>query len=300
VEATESDRMVETMERVVDLERVLAFSGGRFSGNGWPTQNIHTSEGVAHATGISELVISGHQVESYIVGLLTKVVGMAWWGGGSLDIKLIRPVFTKEVLDLRMTYHHDGSGKLVGDIEVGSPQRGVASTAHAEVSRNAQEVLSTMSVPEAVDDPPSERIDVTQQRVGDRYKPYYFTVDKPLNDQYLFALEDYDPMYTGGVGNGRPAMVHPGVLLSSSNISRSPSYFSPPGTHAMFSRDLITFLSPANIGEELRMDCTVTDVFEKRGRSWFVTEALIRGSDGRVSIRRLTAAALQTQSTPMG
>jgi acyl dehydratase len=80
------------------LGRVLAFSGGPLSKSGWPDKNLHTDLAAAQRAGLSTIVASGTQWEGHIVGLLIDTVGMSWFQGGTIDIKIPRSVRVDEVL----------------------------------------------------------------------------------------------------------------------------------------------------------------------------------------------------------
>ena len=84
--------------RKLTLARALALSGGPVETPGWPDKNLHTDLEVAKSTGLSEIVVSGTQWEGYLVGLLVDLFGIAWFGGGALDIKIPRSVKIDETL----------------------------------------------------------------------------------------------------------------------------------------------------------------------------------------------------------
>lgn len=289
------------LTKSVDLERVLAFSGGALSPSGWPKQNIHTSLEVAKKTGISEPVISGHQVEAYVVSAMVKEFGSDWWAHGSLRIKFVRPVAIGETLTIKRKVD-DSEDKSEDDtvqVEVIGDERGVACIAQASLRSRSESESLCAALRDQRMPAIKERIDQSQLSVGDRYSPYEFTVSKVLNDQYLFAMEDYDPRYFGLSGPVDACTVHPSALLNTANITKSASHYALPGSHSMFAQDQLAFFSPARVNEPLRVDCFVTEVYEKRGRSWHSVEAVIRGPRDQPVLRRVTTGALQTSRTPI-
>ena len=88
----EIGNVVSGRRRTLTLARALALSGGAFDNPGWPDRNLHTDAKVAAATGLAEIVVSGTQWEGYLVGLLVELIGVGWFAGGELDIKIPRSV----------------------------------------------------------------------------------------------------------------------------------------------------------------------------------------------------------------
>jgi hypothetical protein len=117
--------------------------------------------------------------------------------------------------------------------------------------------------------------------VGFRAEPLEFTVSAELNQQYAYAQEDYDPLY---VGDG--AIVHPALLLNMSNTTRSPSHALDQRSGNLHSRDETWFLRPARVGSPLRVDWTVVEWYERKGRPYRVTEAVVTEADGGKVLRR--------------
>jgi hypothetical protein len=78
--------------RKLTMARALALSGGPFDKPGWPERNLHTDTEVAQATGLPDVVVSGTQWEGHLVGLLVDTLGMDWFNGGRLEIKIPRSV----------------------------------------------------------------------------------------------------------------------------------------------------------------------------------------------------------------
>lgn len=106
--------------RLMSLGRVLALSGGAFAKPGWPDKNLHTDLAAAQAAGLSTIVVSGTQWEGHIVGLLIETVGLAWFEGGTVDIKLPRSVRVDETLipSLRLEAIIDQDGRRVAQFSV--------------------------------------------------------------------------------------------------------------------------------------------------------------------------------------
>ena len=124
-----------------------------------------------------------------------------------------------------------------------------------------------------------------QLQVGEEFEPFEFVVTPELNQQYLYAEEDFHPRYIEG-DESAPALVHPGLLLNMSNNTRSPSFFLPGGWAEIHAAEETRYLSPARLGEKLRVTWEVVEAYEKRGRPWHVLDVRIVDADGREILRR--------------
>ena len=110
-------------------------------------------------------------------------------------------------------------------------------------------------------------------RPGDTYAPLQFQITAELNQQFLFALEDYALDYLGL--EGRPALVHPVLLLHMSARTRSPSFHLAPGTGSVFARDVVSFHRPAYVGELLQVEWSIRDVYARNGRLYQALETIV-------------------------
>ena len=122
-------------------------------------------------------------------------------------------------------------------------------------------------------------------QVGEGFEPLEFTVTPELNQQYLYAEEDYNTRYIEETESG-PPQVHPGLLLNMSNNTRSPSFTLPPGWAEIHAAEDTEYLNPARVGTKLRVTWKVMEAYEKRGRPWHVLDILIVDEDGVEILRR--------------
>ncbi len=123
-------------------------------------------------------------------------------------------------------------------------------------------------------------------RTGDEYEPLVIVVDSQLNQQILFAQEEFGPQYIKG-WHGQPPLVNPAVLLQLSANTKSPSFRLAQGTGSILSEANTIFLNPAYVGRRLRVSWRVTSEYEKRGRNYYVMEAAMHDDeDGRPILRR--------------
>ena len=114
-----------------------------------------------------------------------------------------------------------------------------------------------------------------------KFEPFTFQVDQELNERYCEALEDFHPRYK--------TLVHPGILINYSNVTRSPSFSLPKGMAAVHAKEEVRFYNLARIGKSFTVYWKVVETYEKKGRFYQVKVASIVDEDGIVIlVRRIT------------
>lgn len=116
---------------------------------------------------------------------------------------------------------------------------------------------------------------------GDEYEPLEFTASAEMNQQTLFAQEEFDQRFIGS-----KALVHPALLLQMAANTKSPGFRLAPGTGSILSEAETEFLGPVVIGTKLRVTWRVTQEYEKRGRRYYVMVAEITDEHGALALRR--------------
>ena len=130
---------------------------------------------------------------------------------------------------------------------------------------------------------------MTQQKsvhlleVGEELEPLKFIPTAELNQQYLYGVEDYNPLYI----EGDHAYVHPSLLLNMSNFTRSPSYYLDPQFGAIHAAEETIFVHPATIGKTITVSWKVTDAYPKRGRPYQEIAVSVVDEDGQEILRRI-------------
>ena len=124
-----------------------------------------------------------------------------------------------------------------------------------------------------------------QVGVGEEFEPYEFYVSPEFNQQYLEAVEDYHPRYIRETEAGL-AIVHPGLLINHSNVTRSPSFHLLSGMAAIHTHEEIAYLNPGRVGKSFRVNWKVVDTYTKRDRLYQVKEVSIVDEDGTKILRR--------------
>lgn len=127
-----------------------------------------------------------------------------------------------------------------------------------------------------------------QVGAGEGFEPYEFYVSPEFNQQYLEAVEDYHPRYVQETNEG-PPIVHPALLINHSNVTRSPSFYLPPGMAAVHAKEEIEYFNPGMVGKTFWVRWKVIEMYEKRGRPYQVKEALVVDEEGvEILQRRIT------------
>lgn len=80
-------------------ERVLTFSGGLFTSQGWPNKNIHTDSAFAQKVGLPTVGISATQYLGHMAELMVDLFGEEWLSHGMLkNVKFIKLVVDGDTL----------------------------------------------------------------------------------------------------------------------------------------------------------------------------------------------------------
>jgi len=134
-------------------------------------------------------------------------------------------------------------------------------------------------------------------QAGDAYEGCTFTITPELNQQFLFAVEDYNSVYLEGSG-GQAPLLHPVALLQMTPRTRSPSFAQAPGMGSALARDRVAWVGPARVGERLRVDWQVTRTYEQRGRIYQDYVATVHDEAGGLVFRRETSATFFALAAP--
>jgi hypothetical protein len=121
--------------------------------------------------------------------------------------------------------------------------------------------------------------------VGDHYAPLEFVVSPAMNELFLYAIQDYQPRYWRETEEG-PPIVHPVLLLQMSPRTRSPSWRLAPDMGSVLGTEHTEFCAPGYVSQRFRVEWTVLEVYEKRGRPYHNTETLIYADQETLIMRR--------------
>jgi len=206
----------------VSWERLWTFSGGPFTLTGWPRKNIHTDLEFARNCGLPSVAASATQYQGYLAELMIDIFGPEWLSHGTMSVKFIKIVDAGDVIvtraDVKSKEPVNGATRFILDA-YGENQRkekvlvGLAAGIVGKV--DYAKVRPKVPYPEAGGKKGAEGLP--------QYEPFEFLLTPELNQQYLFAAEDFHPRYFQETEIGSP-IGHPGLLLNMSNATRSPSF----------------------------------------------------------------------------
>jgi hypothetical protein len=117
------------------------------------------------------------------------------------------------------------------------------------------------------------------------YEPWVFKVTQDWNDQYLYAEQEYNPHYMEQTDMG-PALVHPGLLLNQSSITRCPSFHILEKMASVHSMDELEWVNPPRVGKTFTVNWELVDIYEKRGKLFSTVTATIIDEDKTLIMRR--------------
>jgi acyl dehydratase len=146
---------------------------------------------------------------------------------------------------------------------------------------------------------PGAAVDIAQVlldvELGTTDGPIPFVISRDLNEQYLYAQRDYNPLYLGCEG-GRD-IAYPGAVLhgASTGTLRHPTLAA--GWTRRVGRDEVEWHAPVYVDEPLEVTCTYVSFAERKGRPWLEREIVIRNAAGELKlIRRAHTAHLRKQA----
>lgn len=71
----------------------LVYGRGRIVTEAWPERNLHSDEEAAHREGLAGPAASAPQLIAMIHRQMTMCFGRGWLAGGTIDVKMIKPVY---------------------------------------------------------------------------------------------------------------------------------------------------------------------------------------------------------------
>lgn len=125
--------------------------------------------------------------------------------------------------------------------------------------------------------------DMMQAKVGDEYEPIEITVTEEMVVRRIWANDDYNPWYMEDSPFG--GRIVPPLFLATELPGLVYSYYAtPPGGH-LHAKQEFEFINPLRIGKKVKITGRLVDRYNKRGRDWFVSEALAVDEDGVEIVR---------------
>jgi len=275
-------------------ERLLAFSGGPLGHAGWPQKNIHTDPEFARSFGLPSVAASATQFTGYVVDLLLDLFGIAWLSQGQMDVKFIGLVGADDKLisKAQVQSREPRDGAIQFTLTVCCEKTDGTKVLVGSATGMAGEPNFTPSQIPLLPPELSAEQDIKGRSL---LEPIEFLVTPELNQQYLFAEEDFHPRYIEETEIG-PPIVHPGLLLNMSNPTRSPSFASDIGPVGIHSRDEAFFLHPARVGKRVRVTWKQGEPYVKRDHYYKVFQTHVVEEGGLMIMKRICHGLIPPRS----
>lgn len=138
-------------------------------------------------------------------------------------------------------------------------------------------------------DPEFENLDIPEQ-LG----PVVVKIDDHKIKRFAFTQDDYHDWFLRESPSGGDRMGH-AALLGNDLVQLFTTVYAASSVVGLHTEEQIWFDSPVFLDEEVRLEGTYTEAFEKRGQGYVVMEAEATASDGRSILRHRGVEILRTR-----
>ena len=211
---------------------------------------IHSDE-IAQKYGFKGALVPGVAVYGYMVQPLVQALGQDWLASATDSLRLLKPTYDGEVVDLRLSETEQGH-----KVECYNP---------------AQELLAVLNTTAAIEEPQhltlnegsdiksTERVEIAWDTVhaGQRFAPWTFDITPEENARYTLEAIDSSPLYN--------ELAHPHLLLSLANTCLVREYIMPTWIHV---GSETTHRKPLHVGDKIEIKATVEDKWQKKGHEF--------------------------------
>lgn len=127
--------------------------------------------------------------------------------------------------------------------------------------------------------------------VGQEFGPIQLELDSGINQRYLDAIENNEPIYVSESSCGGP-ILHPIALINNVLPRLWIGQFFRPDQAALHAKEETEFLNPVRVGERIEVKMKVADKYIKRGREYFVCEFTYTDEKGTAILRTKSVTAI--------
>ena len=211
------------------------------------SENRMHSDEMANRYGFQGALVPGVAIYGHLVKPLVEHYGVAWLCNCCVEVKLIKP-----------TYHGDAL-----DIDWQTPNQDIAATnQHGELVALAL-TLPISPLPEQLGldgelkIPGRPEIAWDNVVIGEVFSPRALHLSKLENARYCSEVGDNDPLYS--------QYVHPHYILSLANEALMQEYVMPAWIHV---KSKVSHRAALRVGNEIVMRSVVTDRWERKGHQF--------------------------------
>ncbi len=226
------------------------------------SENRMHSDEIASRYGFRGALVPGVAIYGHLVKPFVDQFGAPWLGDSSLEVKLIKPTYHGDQLNIAWT---DASQGVAATNQNGELVALIASHAVTELPEDLG-LEGDMKVP--------GRPEICWDNVcvGEVFSPRALKLSGQENKRYCDEIDDDDALYQ--------THIHPHYLLSLANEALMQEYVMPAWIHV---KSKITHRSALRVGNEVLLRSVVTDRRERKGHQ-FITFHLTFWQNERVAV----------------
>jgi acyl dehydratase len=147
---------------------------------------------------------------------------------------------------------------------------------------------------EAITQPALKPVRYELFEIGERFGPTEVLVDDHFIKKYAFTVDDYHPWSFDEQASPFGARVGQAAILLGDLLRLLNTRYDPFQDFGLHQREQVWFESPVQIGERVQLSGQIVETFVKRGRGYFVTDAVARSMrDGRTIVRHRAIEAAE-------
>ena len=214
---------------------------------------IHSDE-IAQKFGFKGALVPGVAVYGYLVQPLVETLGKDWLASGSDSLRLLKPTYDGEVVDLKLREAEEGY--TVECFNQSEELLAVLNSAERQAPPAHLELLAGDDIKSA------DRVEIAWDTVHDRqrFATWQFEISAEENARYTMEAIDASPLYQ--------EWAHPHLLLSLANTSLTREYVMPTWIHV---GSETTHRAPLAVGDTIDIKTAVVDKWQKKGHEFIRT-----------------------------
>jgi N-terminal half of MaoC dehydratase len=140
--------------------------------------------------------------------------------------------------------------------------------------------------------------DLTSARIGDQLGSMSFTISEDQVERNAWANDDYNPWYMDDSPFGG-RIISP-VYPASFDAKLFYGYYSYPPGGSLFAKQEFEYLIPLRIGVEYTMTGTLSDIYQRKGRTFYVASMSVIDPGGAEVMRMRKTIAWPVKPTVAG
>ena len=239
---------------------------------------IHSQE-IARNYGFSSGLVPGVAVFGHMTYPMAEKFGEAWFEGYEVELRLLQPVYSGDVLYIEHTRNGDG-------YDVSCTARNGTLIARMNSRRSTESIDPIATAPSGPAASARERIHWDSIDIGNALPSWNWQTTEAENDAYTTEISDRLPIYQAG-------LVHPHAILSVSNQALSRHFDMPAWLHV---GSKIQFRIPIQVGSELKIRSVPTEKWRNKGHE-FVNLNVSYTFQDKVAVEVLHTAIYKIRST---